>query len=281
MSQTLKLHHSQKKASAANLKALQRVDKKICAVLGYASYVAAYAFELDQMNWRAMDVEGTMYIVKRADNDPEYMLVILNRNNPDDMGKDITGFLDIEVNGGFVMVRPNQDNSAIDAFWFHDSGERDVVVELLQKLVQSIKKGVPLSKNDLKNFEKQREKVLKESLAAAKAKASPQLKPQKVPPTSSKKNSNSHKKKNKEQQNNVAKVFAKSITNGVTEATKKNNNDVMNIDEFKEVLLDLFHDDQFINALHSAYCSKFDKSKKKKKKKHHSKDVEKSNIQSK
>ena len=172
MAQTLRLKQNKNKAKSANLKALQRVDKGIAQILGHASHAAAYAFDLDRMRWRSMDVEGTMYIVRRSDKDPEYMLVILNRNNPDDLGKDVTTALEFEVNEGYLMVRPNGDNAAIDAFWFHDPHERHAITELLKRLVQSLKQGRPLTKKQLKAFEREMErKAAKDKAARSRSQA--------------------------------------------------------------------------------------------------------------
>ncbi len=274
---TIGLKHNKNKDNAANLRALQRVDKGIIQILAHTSHVAAYAFDLDRMRWRSMDVEGTMYIVKRSDKDPEYMLVILNRNNPDDMGKDITANLEFEVNEGYLMVRPNGDNAAIDAFWFHDTHEREVITALLQMLVESLKRGVPMTAKQFKAVERD---MNRRHDAATKAANSPALKPADGGNNkkNKKKNSSANPKNNgvKNSPNNknhgvkskasplpaqsvAAAAFVSAIDSKQLNGSSKQQNNqkkLMNVSELKAVLLDLVHDDTFVLALHAAYAAK-------------------------
>ena len=61
-----------------NLKVLQRIDKQIVRVVGTACFVSIYDFDKDSKSWTKLDVEGTLFLVKRS-SAPFYRLIVLNR----------------------------------------------------------------------------------------------------------------------------------------------------------------------------------------------------------
>lgn len=64
---------------AWNLKVLQRMDKQIIRIVGSACFVSIYDFDQDNKSWTKLDVEGTLFLVKRSAA-PFYRLVVLNRS---------------------------------------------------------------------------------------------------------------------------------------------------------------------------------------------------------
>lgn len=117
----------------ANLRVLQRQDESVVDILGSATHVVLYEFETP--SWQKLDVEGSLFLVKRRDM-PRFRLLVLNRNSNDNYQVDITSSFQVQEKESYLMFR--KPDGSIQGIWFHNGSERQQVATLLQKVVQSL-----------------------------------------------------------------------------------------------------------------------------------------------
>jgi len=117
----------------ANLRVLQRQDPAVLDILGSATHVVLYEFEAP--SWKKLDVEGSLFLVKRNDM-PRFRLLVLNRNSTDNYQVDITSSFQVQEKDPYLMFR--KPDGTIQGIWFHNGPEREQMAILLQKVVQSL-----------------------------------------------------------------------------------------------------------------------------------------------
>lgn len=117
----------------ANLRVLQRQDKNVEDILGTATHVVLYEFVAP--SWQKLDVEGSLFLVKRQCM-PRFRLLVLNRNSTDNYQVDITSTFQVQEKDPYLMFR--KPDGSIQGIWFHNGSERQQMATLLQKVVKSL-----------------------------------------------------------------------------------------------------------------------------------------------
>ena len=118
----------------ANLRVLQRTDQDIVDILGHATHVVIYVFHRQHQKWEKLDVEGSLFLVKRS-TVPRFRLIVLNRTNPDNFQVDMTPQFQIQVKDPYLIFR---QKDTIKGIWFHNAKERQDMATLLPRVVQSL-----------------------------------------------------------------------------------------------------------------------------------------------
>jgi mRNA-decapping enzyme 1B len=124
---------SEEARKEANLRVLQRQDKSVDDILCSATHVVLYEFSASQ--WQKLDVEGSLFLVKRRDM-PRFQLLVLNRNSTDNYCVDISATFQVQNKDPYLMFR--KPDNTIQGIWFHNGPEREQVAALLQKVVESL-----------------------------------------------------------------------------------------------------------------------------------------------
>ena len=77
-----------------------------------------------------MDVEGSLFIVKRA-SEPFHQFVVMNRRSTENFVEDIsTANFQIQENDPYLMYRNKLDE--IIGIWFYNSAEREQVAAMIR-----------------------------------------------------------------------------------------------------------------------------------------------------
>mmetsp|Transcript_37183 Transcript_37183/g.52534 ORF Transcript_37183/g.52534 Transcript_37183/m.52534 type:complete len:267 (+) Transcript_37183:189-989(+) len=122
----------------ANLKVLQRNDSAVLDIVSSATHVCLYEFKEGQGGWEKLQVEGSLFLVKRvAAADPRFQLIILNRNSTDNFTMPIMGDLQVQNSDPYLITR-QKDPELIYGIWFHNGQERDLFSEVFHKVVKSL-----------------------------------------------------------------------------------------------------------------------------------------------
>ena len=117
----------------ANLRVLQRQDPEVLDILGFATHVVLYEFV--SPSWQKLDVEGSLFLVKRRDM-PRFRLLVLNRNSNENYQVDLTSTFQVQEKDPYLMFR--KYDGTIQGIWFHNGPEREQMSALLQKVVKSL-----------------------------------------------------------------------------------------------------------------------------------------------
>jgi len=118
------------------------VDGDINEVLASATHATLYAFEGTSNEWERGDVEGPLFVAKRAGN-PKYRLVVLNRSSLTNLVEDIDADFEVEIVDRYLIFRRAGSNDAIRGLWFHSLEEHAAIGRLLEKLQAQIKANPP------------------------------------------------------------------------------------------------------------------------------------------
>eukprot|EP00532_Pseudo-nitzschia_australis_P001844 CAMPEP_0168190942 /NCGR_PEP_ID=MMETSP0139_2-20121125/17199_1 /TAXON_ID=44445 /ORGANISM="Pseudo-nitzschia australis, Strain 10249 10 AB" /LENGTH=299 /DNA_ID=CAMNT_0008113979 /DNA_START=88 /DNA_END=987 /DNA_ORIENTATION=- len=160
----------------ANLRLLKRsVDPSIVDILGGATHVVLYHFRDDSQSWEKSDVEGSLSLAVRSpasigssssnssssnnNNTSKYVLVILNRNSPENYPMDFTSDFQMQKSDPFLIFKnyeQRQSNSSNDStsngkngpatirgIWFPNDNERASINELLVQVLKTLKESPP------------------------------------------------------------------------------------------------------------------------------------------
>jgi hypothetical protein len=120
------------KLVAWNLNVLQRKDSAVMRVMGTASFVTVYEFHSEKRQWKKLDVEGCLFLVRRSCA-PLFQLIVLNKMCPEDHVSELG---EIEVNDTYLMM--STPSGVIQGFWFYDSQERELVTLQIQKALNEL-----------------------------------------------------------------------------------------------------------------------------------------------
>ena len=123
---------------------LRRVDPYARAIVGGASHVVLYMFDVAKNSWQRSDVEGAVFVVRRQpprNSDTQYRLIIMNRLSDDNFVLDIGPTFRFDAKDPYLMFssQPTAGASAgiIHGVWFHSAKDRGVVVDALSIAVAS------------------------------------------------------------------------------------------------------------------------------------------------
>ncbi|KAI9895324.1 hypothetical protein PsorP6_018889 [Peronosclerospora sorghi] len=129
-------------SNAMNLQVLKRQDADVMEIVDTASHVVMYEFDQDAQSWKRKDVEGCLFVVKRSSS-PRFQIFVNNRLSTTNMRLDLDGRLQVDNIDSFLIIRsPNSAYSscfAIYGIWFFPEEDRTKILQLLQRLIQSLK----------------------------------------------------------------------------------------------------------------------------------------------
>ena len=132
----------------ANLRLLKRsVDRSITDILGGATHVVLYHFHDEKQSWEKSDVEGSLSLAVRGQgSSPKHVLVILNRNSPNNYPMDFTSDFQLQKSDPFLIFKNKENGSGaatIRGIWFPNDNERDTMNELLVGVLKNLKENPP------------------------------------------------------------------------------------------------------------------------------------------
>jgi mRNA-decapping enzyme 1B len=124
----------------ANLRLLQRtMDRSISNILGSATHVVLYHFHQASQSWEKSNVEGSLFLAVRPSG---YLLVILNRNSPDNYPIELSRDFQLQQNDPYLIFKNYEEGkqaATIRGIWFPNANERMQMNDLLTDVLQALK----------------------------------------------------------------------------------------------------------------------------------------------
>jgi len=114
----------------ATLKVLQKTDPSVVEILGSASHVTLYGFDLDQQAWSRKNVEGSLSVVRR-NTAPTFQFVVLNRLSTENTVEDLLGAFEFELSPPYLLYRSSTE---VNGIWFYKQEECDAMSALFDKI---------------------------------------------------------------------------------------------------------------------------------------------------
>ena len=114
----------------ATLKVLQKTDPSVVEILGSASHVTLYGFDLDQQAWSRKNVEGSLFVVRR-NTAPTFQFVVLNRLSTENTVEDLLGAFEFELSPPYLLYRSSTE---VNGIWFYKQEECDEMSALFDKI---------------------------------------------------------------------------------------------------------------------------------------------------
>ena len=114
----------------ATLKVLQKTDPSVVEILGSASHVTLYGFDLDQQAWSRKNVEGSLFVVRRKAA-PTFQFVVLNRLSTENTVEDLLGAFEFELSPPYLLYRSSTE---VNGIWFYKQEECDEMSALFDKI---------------------------------------------------------------------------------------------------------------------------------------------------
>ena len=114
----------------ATLKVLQKTDPSVVEILGSASHVTLYGFDLDQQAWSRKNVEGSLFVVRRKAA-PTFQFVVLNRLSTENTVEDLLGAFEFELSPPYLLYRSSTE---VNGIWFYKQEECDAMSALFDKI---------------------------------------------------------------------------------------------------------------------------------------------------
>ena len=144
----INLNVNEQARKEANLRLLKRsVDRSITDILGDATHVVLYHFHDGTQSWEKSDVEGSLSLAVRGQGtSPRHVLVILNRNSPNNYPMDFTSDFQLQKSDPFLIFKNKEKGSGaatIRGIWFPNDNERDTMNELLVGVLKNLKENPP------------------------------------------------------------------------------------------------------------------------------------------
>ena len=149
----INLSVSEQARKEANLRLLKRsVDRSITDILGGATHVVLYHFRDETQSWEKSEVEGSLSLaVRSSPSASKYVLVILNRNAPENHVMDFTSDFQLQKSDPFLIFKNYEHGGAdgskgpatIRGIWFPNDNERDSMNEILLGVLKSLKEAPP------------------------------------------------------------------------------------------------------------------------------------------
>ncbi|CEG38694.1 Decapping enzyme complex component DCP1 [Plasmopara halstedii] len=129
-------------SNAMNLQVLKRQDNDVAEIIDTASHVVIYEFDQDAQSWKRKDVEGCLFVVKRTST-PRFQVFVNNRLSTTNMTLSLNEHLQVDNVDSFLILRsPDVAYStgyAIFGVWFFPEEDRSKILQLLQRLIQSLR----------------------------------------------------------------------------------------------------------------------------------------------
>lgn len=127
------------KQAEYNLAVLKRRDAQIESILGSAGHVVLYQFNEENKAWDRKNVEGSLFVVKRAIA-PQHQFVVLNRLSSENLVETIDESFQTELTEQFLLYR--NGSSEILGVWFYSPPERASIADLLTSLTSTSQPGL-------------------------------------------------------------------------------------------------------------------------------------------
>ena len=124
-----------------NLSVLQRVDPSAHSIVGSASHVVLYTFNVAKRQWHRSGVEGTLFLVwRRTPQNPNatLRLIIMNRLRDDNFILDIGPAFRFDVIEPYLMFSHSTEEGSRDTIqgaWFHGTKDRETIISALSAAV--------------------------------------------------------------------------------------------------------------------------------------------------
>ncbi|KAL3672039.1 hypothetical protein V7S43_002703 [Phytophthora oleae] len=136
------LHVDREQSNAMNLQVLKRQDPNVMEIVDTASHVVMYEFDQEAQSWKRKDVEGCLFVVKRSSS-PRFQVFVNNRLSTTNMTLPLEERLEVDNVDSFLILR-SPDTAyptgyAIYGIWFFPEEDRGKILQLLQRLIQSLK----------------------------------------------------------------------------------------------------------------------------------------------
>ena len=131
---------------ALNLSVLRRFDPCVRAIVGSASHVVLYTFDVSKHAWQRSDVEGTIFVVERQPSQnpagalKTFRLVVMNRVSDDNFLLDIGPAFKFDIMDPYLMfstAASGVSGGTIYGAWFHSPKERGAIVSALSTAAAS------------------------------------------------------------------------------------------------------------------------------------------------
>jgi len=116
-----------------NLKALKNIDPYIIDIEEHSSQVALYKYQSKTGEWEKTDVEGTLFVYRRA-AEPLYGFTIMNRLSMKNLVEPVTKQLDFQLQAPFLLYRNHQGD--IFGIWFYEQSVCERVGKRIEELVK-------------------------------------------------------------------------------------------------------------------------------------------------
>ncbi|GMS95055.1 hypothetical protein PENTCL1PPCAC_17230, partial [Pristionchus entomophagus] len=127
---------------AKNLMMIRRID--ICAesILDKATHTALYKFNTTARAWEKTEVDGAMFIYKRADH-PVYSLMIANRQSPEDLIEPILPKIRVKMDKPYLFFC--KVDGSIQGLWFYQEADCERIYNLLNKIISELRQEAKVS----------------------------------------------------------------------------------------------------------------------------------------
>ncbi|KAJ1665453.1 hypothetical protein IW140_003422 [Coemansia sp. RSA 1813] len=118
-----------RKKLAANLQVLRRYDNQIEAIIDTTSHVVLYQFQEDTQSWANKEVEGALFIYKRATM-PHYGFTIMNRVGVENYTEYLSAEMSFQTSGQ-ILIYTSKNSSSIVGVWIYEEEDRARIPEQL------------------------------------------------------------------------------------------------------------------------------------------------------
>ncbi|EKX47043.1 hypothetical protein GUITHDRAFT_152140 [Guillardia theta CCMP2712] len=101
---------TEEQRTAMNLTVLQRMDPEVMEVLEMSRHVVLYAFDCAGQSWSKLDVEGSMFVVRKR---RAFSCIILNRSGLENFVQDIGTYTMVQIEGPYLMCTNSTNNQVV------------------------------------------------------------------------------------------------------------------------------------------------------------------------
>jgi mRNA-decapping enzyme 1B len=115
-----------------NLKVLRNDDPNIERIVAQSKHAVLYGFDPASRQWARKNVEGSLFVVKRA-TAPFDAFVVLNRCAAENLTVEIGGeAFELERSPPYLMYRVGRD---VNGIWFHDQDECEHMCGVFERVL--------------------------------------------------------------------------------------------------------------------------------------------------
>jgi len=121
-----------------NLRVLRKDDAEIQTIVAQSKHAVLYGFDPTTRAWARQNVEGALFVVKRA-SAPRDAFVVLNRSGTGNLTQAIGGdAFELERSPPYLMYRVGSD---VRGIWFHDQSECESMSETFERVIREAESG--------------------------------------------------------------------------------------------------------------------------------------------